>query len=99
MARLHKVTAEEVKALRATSDMPMSECAKVLREKAKDSYIEDLEKENAKLRKLVHGLNWCTEGIDGPRVDCEHCPLGVADVSKPLTLMCEVMMRELGIEM
>ena len=58
---------------------------------------DDLRAENAKLRKLVRGLNWCTESPDGPRVDCERCPLGVVD-GEPLELMCEKMMRELGIE-
>lgn len=56
-----------------------------------------LEYENDKLRALVRGLNWCTENPDGPRVDCERCPLGVVD-GEPLELMCEKMMRELGIE-
>lgn len=56
-----------------------------------------LEDENAKMRKLVRGLNWCTENPNGPRVDCERCPLGVVD-GEPLELMCEKMMRELGIE-
>lgn len=61
------------------------------------SKIRELESENAKLRKLARGLNWCTEGPDGPRVDCEHCPLGEVE-GKPLELMCEVMMRELKVE-
>ena len=61
------------------------------------AYINKIETESAKLRKLVRGLNWCTESTDGPRVDCERCPLGVGD-GEPLELMCEKMMRELGIE-
>ena len=58
---------------------------------------ERAQAENAKLRELVRGLNWCTENPDGPRVDCERCPLGVVD-GEPFELMCEKMMRELGIE-
>ena len=57
----------------------------------------ELKTENTKLRKLVRGLNWCTESPDGPRVDCERCPLGVVN-GEPLELMCEKMMHELGIE-
>jgi len=60
-------------------------------------WLDDAKAENAKLRELVRGLNWCTENPDGPRVDCERCPLGVVD-GEPLELMCEKMMRELGIE-
>lgn len=61
------------------------------------SEFKRLYDENDKLRELVCGLNWCTESPDGPRVDCEHCPLGVVE-GKPLELACEVMMRELGVE-
>lgn len=57
----------------------------------------ELESENQKLRKLAQGLNWCTENTDGPRVDCERCPLGTIE-GRPLELTCENMMRELGIE-
>lgn len=56
-----------------------------------------LDADNAKLRELVRGLYWCTEGPDGPRVDCERCPLGAVE-GKPLELTCEKMMRELEIE-
>jgi len=96
MARLHKVTVEEVKALYAAANMPMSKCAKVLREKAKDSYIEDLEKENAKLWELVRYYEHCTMHADCSR--CEyygkistHCPLSLyfPDIDE---------LRELGIE-
>lgn len=59
--------------------------------------LVQLENENAKLRELVRGLNYCTESADGPRVDCENCPLGEVE-GKPLELMCEVMMQELGVE-
>lgn len=88
MAMLHKVTAEEVKALRATADMPMSECAKVLREKAKDSYIEDLEKENAKLRAVVKAAWGCVNRT----VDCHECRL----VCGGCTLLSA--MKDCGIE-
>lgn len=59
--------------------------------------VDRLKAENGRLRELVRGLNWCTESPDGPRVDCERCPLGVVD-GEPLELMCEKMMRKLGIE-
>jgi hypothetical protein len=57
----------------------------------------ELKAENEMLRRLVIGLNWCTESADGPRADCKHCPLGEVE-GKPLELTCENMMAELGIE-
>jgi hypothetical protein len=58
-------------------------------------HIAELEDENAKLRKLAHGLNWCTENAKTPSAECEHCPLGDAGYGE---LSCERLMRELGIE-
>jgi len=52
----------------------------------------DLKAENAKLRKLVEGLNWHIE-TDGL---CKDCPLG--ESLTPFEVMCEQMMKELGIE-
>lgn len=49
--------------------------------------------ENTKLRKLVCGLNWCTENAKEPIAECEHCPLGDTDDDE---LSCEKLMRELG---
>lgn len=56
--------------------------------------VEGLSTENAKLRELVRGLWYCSE--DGNRVHCDRCPLG--EVEGHLTLTCEKMMSELGIE-
>ena len=61
-------------------------------------YVDAIESENEKLRKLVFGLNWCAECVGEPRVECERCPLGPVE-GKPLELTCENMMHELGIEM
>ena len=57
--------------------------------------IIELEDENAKLRKLARGLNWCTENAKVPSAECEHCPLGDTEDGE---LSCEKLMRELGIE-
>lgn len=57
--------------------------------------ITELEDENAKLRKLARGLNWCTENAKVPSVECERCPLGDTEDGE---LSCEKLMRELGIE-
>lgn len=53
--------------------------------------------QNAKLKKLVHGLWYCTKSTDGPGSDCEHCPLGEVE-GKPLELACENMLFELSME-
>lgn len=58
-------------------------------------YIMRLETENAKLRKLARGLNWCTENAKVPSAECEHCPLGDTEDGE---LSCEKLMRELRIE-
>ena len=57
--------------------------------------ITALEAENAKLRKLARGLNWCTENAKVPSAECEHCPLGDTEDGE---LSCEKMMRELRVE-
>ena len=57
--------------------------------------IERLKRENAKLRKLARGLNWCTENAKMPSAECEYCPLGDAGYGE---LSCERLMRELGVE-
>lgn len=55
----------------------------------------DIRVENAKLRKLVHGLDWCSEELNN--VECERCPL--YDPADPdLEPKCVRMMWELGIE-
>ena len=54
-----------------------------------------LKNENAKLRKLARGLNWCTENAKMPSAECEYCPLGDAGYGE---LSCERLMRELRIE-
>jgi hypothetical protein len=59
------------------------------------SKIRELEVENAKLRKLARGLNWCTENAKMPSAECEYCPLGDAGYGE---LSCERLMRELRIE-
>ena len=62
------------------------------------SLIEDnarLKVENAKLRKLARGLNWCTENAKVPSAECERCPLGDTEDGE---LSCEKLMRELRIE-
>ena len=51
--------------------------------------------ENAELRKLARGLNWCTENAKVPSAECERCPLGDTEDGE---LSCEKLMRELGIE-
>jgi hypothetical protein len=58
-------------------------------------HITELEAENAELRKLARGLNWCTENAKMPSAECEHCPLGDAGYGE---LSCERLMRELRIE-
>ena len=58
-------------------------------------HIAELEDENAKLRKLARGLNWCTENAKMPSAECEYCPLGDAGYGE---LSCEKLMRELRIE-
>lgn len=58
-------------------------------------YIEQLEAENEKLRKLVRGLWYCTENEN--KALCEGCPLGTVEGDR-LALACEKLMRELGIE-
>ena len=57
--------------------------------------ITEFEEENAKLRKLARGLNWCTENAKVPSAECEHCPLGDTEDGD---LSCEKMMRELRVE-
>ena len=59
--------------------------------------IAELESENAKLRKLARGLNWCTENAKVPSAECEHCPLGDTFFERG-ELSCEKLMRELGVE-
>lgn len=56
--------------------------------------IERLKRENAKLRELIRGLNWCTENAKVPSVECERCPLGGTEDGE---LSCEKLMRELGV--
>lgn len=58
-------------------------------------HIVALEAENAELRKLARGLNWCTENAKMPSAECEYCPLGDAGYGE---LSCERLMRELRIE-
>ena len=53
--------------------------------------------ENAKLRRLARGLNWCTENAKVPSAECEHCPLGDTFFECG-ELSCEKLMRELRIE-
>ena len=53
------------------------------------------EAENAELRKLARGLNWCTENAKVPSAECEQCPMGDTEDGE---LSCERLMRELGIE-
>ena len=60
-------------------------------------HIVALEEENAELRKLARGLNWCTENAKVPSVECEHCPLGDTFFDDG-ELSCEKLMRELRIE-
>ena len=62
---------------------------------ASSTEIMKLRNENAKLRKLARGLNWCTENAKIPSAECEHCPLGDTEDGE---LSCEKLMRELGIE-
>ena len=53
-----------------------------------------LEEENERLRELVKAFNWCTENFD-MFLKCDSCPL---QQSSTLECECDVMMRELGIE-
>lgn len=58
---------------------------------------EQLKDENAKLRKLVRGLDYCSAGRKRSLVSCERCPLyDVTDVN--IEPKCVLMMREMGIE-
>ena len=58
-------------------------------------YHEDAKAENAKLRKLVRGLDYCSDELNS--AECERCPL--YDPADPvLEPKCVRMMRELGIE-
>ena len=50
--------------------------------------------ENAKLRELVRAFWWCTENFDMP-CKCDSCPLSQSSETE---CECEVIMRELGIE-
>lgn len=59
--------------------------------------ITALDDENAKLRKLARGLNWCTENAKVPSAECERCPLGDTFFECG-ELSCERLMRELRIE-
>ena len=59
--------------------------------------ITEFEEENAKLRKLARGLNWCTENAKVPSAECERCPLGDTFFECG-ELSCEKLIRELGIE-
>lgn len=54
-----------------------------------------LEAENAKLRELVRGLNYCSDELNS--AECERCPL-YDPADTVLEPKCVRMMRELGIE-
>ena len=57
--------------------------------------LAEIRAENAKLRELVRAFWWCTENYDVYDKCEQRCPL---KQSSTLECECEVMMRELGIE-
>ena len=57
-------------------------------------YHEDAKAENAKLRKLVRGLDYCSDELNF--AECDKCPLHDSDPN--LEPKCVRMMEELGIE-
>ena len=104
-----KPCVDAVKELRGETDMPMSECADMLRCLRRDAEIEHVQAENAKLRELVRDA-W---GDGHPDRSCEGCDIrdechddvermrkdGVLRFSRCLfELRIEERMRELGIE-
>lgn len=58
-------------------------------------YHEDAKAENAELRKLVRGLDYCSDELNS--AECDRCPLHDA-TDENLEPKCVRMMRELGIE-
>ena len=81
LERHGKPCVDAVKELRGETDMPMSECADMLRCLWRDMELERLQNENAKLRTFI-GLKeacwkyvgWCGEcpynGVDDEHDDC-----------------------------
>lgn len=60
-----------------------------------EEYADQLKAENAKLRELVRGLDYCSDELNS--AECDKCPL--YDPADPvLEPKCVRMMRELGIE-
>ena len=58
-------------------------------------WLDDAKAENAKLRKLVRGLDYCSDELNS--AECERCPL--YDPADPvLEPKCVRMMLEMGIE-
>lgn len=73
---------------------PDFECIYITKDAA-NALFDEAEAENAKLRELVSGLDYCSDELNS--AECERCPL--YDPADPnLEPKCVRMMRELGIE-
>lgn len=83
LERHGKSTPQIVKELRYKTDMPMAECARMLRCVWRDMELERLQAENAKLRELVNKIWHCVDRS----FSCYECRLVLQQV-----------MRELGME-
>ena len=77
LERHGKPDPQTVKELRSETDMPMAECARMLRCMWRDMELERLQAENTKLRELVRGLVYATHPTDRARLIADAAELGV----------------------
>ena len=74
LERCGKPTPQTVKDLRSETDMPMAECARMLRCMWRDMELERLQEENAKLRTALSAVLQCN-GITKRDKGCDACPM------------------------
>lgn len=92
---IHPLLAENAKLREDMKDLEAHD--QILRDRLnQDHDLRRLaENENAKLRKLVRGLDYCSDELNS--AECDRCPLHDA-TDENLEPKCVRMMRELGIE-
>lgn len=90
-----RASVQAVKELRGETDMPMGECADMLRCLRRDMELERLQVENEKLRELVEAMPYC---MTRRCLECPFCSKFDPSIGGAPECMAGAKLRELGVE-
>jgi len=96
MRKYGKPCSDSIKEFRHKTDMPMDECCNMLRCLWRDTKLENVQAENAKLREVASIVAYCMQA----ERDCDGCKMNGAAGTVTEPAGCDVLLdllRELGV--